>query len=598
MNRQYIGARYVPKFAEPVEWDKLRSYEGLTVVTYAGTSYTSKKPVPAGVELNNTEYWVVTGNYNEQVQKYREEVEKYTKQITSKTNYTATVSTLKEGNYSINDTVQTNGYYSNNDGGSAIYVITDTIPSSYYEELNNGLYAELIIPPIGAPEMFGAYGDNNHDDSKALSNAIKYCGKIMCNKVYRIKNNVVLRDDVTTEEISRKQTTITGKGKNVRIVDTGSNVNLFSETEATFVFDGGSFTLNGTSYIDFNDCVFMGSLNTSKSETAFNLTPPARKLNIVNSSFVNLDNGIKCNSGEPWSGESNYNKLYFSHCKNGIFYTSSGADIEISECIFQGTCDYSVILKSATGVLFTLNHDYSSLGCEFWYGANLVGNYFDGLGKLKIATNYEVGTSTTNKGVTHGMVISGNTFFTKFHNQEVRDYVALVTPLTDRLVSTVICDNKLDGGYDNANVVVVDLTNVKVAGDNTIANNSGAIDALFKGSTNNNNNYYYNNYSGYKPVINYPEELIPSIQIIDGVDGCIINFSVKNVTSETFKPITVSNVCGGSVECVTTRISTTDEITISADASLTGYVAKCKLQITTFYIQYGTKALMPTLFTV
>lgn len=75
MNRQYIGARYVPKFADPVEWDKLRSYEGLTIVTYAGTSYTSKKPVPVGIELNNAEYWVVTGNYNEQVESYRQETE-------------------------------------------------------------------------------------------------------------------------------------------------------------------------------------------------------------------------------------------------------------------------------------------------------------------------------------------------------------------------------------------------------------------------------------------------------------------------------------------------------------------------------------------
>lgn len=79
MNRQYIGARYVPKFADPIEWDNLRSYEALTIVTYAGTSYTSKKPVPVGVELNNTEYWVVTGNYNAQVELYRQDVTKLKK---------------------------------------------------------------------------------------------------------------------------------------------------------------------------------------------------------------------------------------------------------------------------------------------------------------------------------------------------------------------------------------------------------------------------------------------------------------------------------------------------------------------------------------
>lgn len=74
MTRQYIGARYVPVFANPIEWDNLRSYEGLTIVTYQGTSYTSKKNVPVGIALDNKEYWVATGNYNAQVENYRREV--------------------------------------------------------------------------------------------------------------------------------------------------------------------------------------------------------------------------------------------------------------------------------------------------------------------------------------------------------------------------------------------------------------------------------------------------------------------------------------------------------------------------------------------
>lgn len=73
--RQYVGARYVPKFADPVEWNKALQYEGLTIVTYLGNSFTSKKPVPAGVDISNTEYWVNTGNYNAQVEQYRQEVE-------------------------------------------------------------------------------------------------------------------------------------------------------------------------------------------------------------------------------------------------------------------------------------------------------------------------------------------------------------------------------------------------------------------------------------------------------------------------------------------------------------------------------------------
>ena len=79
--RQYIGARYVPKFYEnsdnTAEWRAGVIYEPLTIVTYNGNSYTSKKPVPANVgnPSANPAYWVATGNYNQQIEEYRQLVE-------------------------------------------------------------------------------------------------------------------------------------------------------------------------------------------------------------------------------------------------------------------------------------------------------------------------------------------------------------------------------------------------------------------------------------------------------------------------------------------------------------------------------------------
>lgn len=77
MNRQYIGARYVPKFFDDgkgsSEWISSLSYEPLTVVTHLGNSFTSKKAVPANTEITDTNYWVATGNYNAQVEEYRQE---------------------------------------------------------------------------------------------------------------------------------------------------------------------------------------------------------------------------------------------------------------------------------------------------------------------------------------------------------------------------------------------------------------------------------------------------------------------------------------------------------------------------------------------
>lgn len=67
----YIGARYVPIFADPVEWDDEREYEPLTIVTHNGDCYTSKCYVPKGAQLppypeGQTKYWVKTSDYNYQ----------------------------------------------------------------------------------------------------------------------------------------------------------------------------------------------------------------------------------------------------------------------------------------------------------------------------------------------------------------------------------------------------------------------------------------------------------------------------------------------------------------------------------------------------
>lgn len=80
--REYIGMRYVPLFADPLEWDNTRTYEPLTVVLYQGASYTSRQAVPVGIDISNTEFWALTGNYNAQVEQYRLEVQHFDGRIT------------------------------------------------------------------------------------------------------------------------------------------------------------------------------------------------------------------------------------------------------------------------------------------------------------------------------------------------------------------------------------------------------------------------------------------------------------------------------------------------------------------------------------
>lgn len=82
INRQYVGARYVPKIMG--EWDKALQYDGLSIVTYKGNSFTSKIPVPANVDISNENYWINTGNYNAQISEYEKNVREYKKDTDAK----------------------------------------------------------------------------------------------------------------------------------------------------------------------------------------------------------------------------------------------------------------------------------------------------------------------------------------------------------------------------------------------------------------------------------------------------------------------------------------------------------------------------------
>lgn len=84
--RQYVGARYVPVFADPLEWSDTIGYEPLTVVLHEGNSYTSRQSVPVGIDIGNTTYWAETGNYNAQIEAYRQEVRAFDGRITANAN--------------------------------------------------------------------------------------------------------------------------------------------------------------------------------------------------------------------------------------------------------------------------------------------------------------------------------------------------------------------------------------------------------------------------------------------------------------------------------------------------------------------------------
>ena len=142
---QYIGARYVPLFADPAEWNSTRTYEPLTIVMNEGNSYTSKQYVPEGIDITDTNYWCLTGNYNAQIEQYRREVAQYRENV--------------------DETVI-----------PAINSNTEAIA-----QLNNS-------NNYVTPEMFGGKGDGITDDTEAVQTAFDTNKNVLINRYYKVSS--------------------------------------------------------------------------------------------------------------------------------------------------------------------------------------------------------------------------------------------------------------------------------------------------------------------------------------------------------------------------------------------------------------------------
>ena len=62
-------------FADPITWDITEQYTALTVVVDSdGTAYLSKQPVPTGVDISNTSYWLPIFNYDDNINELRSQI--------------------------------------------------------------------------------------------------------------------------------------------------------------------------------------------------------------------------------------------------------------------------------------------------------------------------------------------------------------------------------------------------------------------------------------------------------------------------------------------------------------------------------------------
>lgn len=167
----YKGLRYVPVFADPIEWNSANSYEALTIVLFQGDSYTSVQAVPVGIDIANNNFWAKTGNFNAQLELYRREVENLKKTINKA--YSSVTSMIADTEVEVGKICYCAGYAIAGDGGEGNFVITST-ETALSIKLTNEKYAAYIVGDYVNAASLG-FHYSVEDNSEVLQKCVNFC---------------------------------------------------------------------------------------------------------------------------------------------------------------------------------------------------------------------------------------------------------------------------------------------------------------------------------------------------------------------------------------------------------------------------------------
>lgn len=142
-----------------------------------------------------------------------------------------TVADMKLGtNFVSGSYARTLGFHTINDGGGAIYKITNSGTANEMDVIAVGdLYANFISPTFVKPEMIGAYGDGTHDDTDVLQYLLTTYNNIEIDKSHLITNTIT----ATSNKVIR------GNGT---LILGGADFDLLYISGDNCLIDGLSFT--------------------------------------------------------------------------------------------------------------------------------------------------------------------------------------------------------------------------------------------------------------------------------------------------------------------------------------------------------------------
>lgn len=571
MVKQYVGARYVPKFASPLDWAADTSYEALTVVTFNNASYTSKVPVPptVGNPANNPKYWALTGNYNAQVEEYRQQTETYSGQIeeyhtevttalTALGNQTTafnTVEDMKNAVLSEGQLAFTKGYYQPYDGGHTYYNIVSEKKTTYDIPVKN-LFATPIFDKALRPEQFGCYGDGVHDDTENLINTFK-CAKSLnktvtssSNKIYNTTKTLELADltvnfnNATIISSADIGITINANATNLSDLKYGGTIiekmqldcknGINIKAKRAIIKDCHIYNVSG-----YAISLDLGYENTIR-DCLINATGNSATGIIYNTTDTITDNvtGTNFKTGVVLNRQNNLNKIHLWIADKNLFTGSIFIDSHVTDGIIMN-CEsdtYETYINS-NGLVPGLKH----IGCTYMLNETFVSDDSTPTLIKYTGNSYSYLRQYTNHFQAVGCIFSFNTTKTK-------DTYKLVSSVShSQNYAVPIARNGINHSVSD----FVDITNYNYASH--ITNLSGAVLTDFttkiyvnlSGELTNDrfifdfqNNDTWLNFKGFNYVIDLYDEQYgnPTSQVIGDVSG--------NAEHTRLQIATVRNITG------------------------------------------------------
>lgn len=398
----YTGARYVPLFADPAQWDNTKAYEPLTIVLNEGNSYTSKTFVPVGVDISNEMYWALTGNYNAQIEAYRQEVADLKNKIVNKKYSFDTVSDLKNFSGLENgDIAYTAGFNSINDGGSSTYYITSEKPEfGFYLTLNN-LYAVLVELEPYIDQL------NYIDDIGIIINTYGNFYKTFKfhNKTYNCSTQIVLSNPIS---LMGENQGIPSTQIQINCANVGINVNsgfcyvanLYLNNTSTQKTSNGINLLGGRSKAvnltlnNFNVGIRIGN---DDSSTEFNSNGSFVENIEINNCTTGLHIGDK-NTATMNANTCSFNTISIFNCDNGLLLDTTSESNNFFNTIIQNSKISSLVIDGANANHFWgLYTENPALSTEITIKNSSSNNFIFGLRTLQyLETINDTSTGSNN----------------------------------------------------------------------------------------------------------------------------------------------------------------------------------------------------------